>query len=72
MFQNIFHLIAGTGLGTTVECGWEIIDISALNGSNSLAVPPTTTFYNTDFITIYFSTLGINNVIISSATSLNL
>lgn len=56
--------------GTTVECGWEEIDISALDGTDTLIVPTGSTFFNTTFITIYLDTLCPNNVIRVSATSL--
>lgn len=61
---------SGTGVGTTVECDTDVVDISALNGTSELVVPDGTTFYNTEFITIYMSELGVNNVITRSATTL--
>ena len=36
--------------GTTVECGWEQIDISAMSGTTSLVIPTGTTFFNCNFI----------------------
>jgi len=59
-----------TGLGTTVECPWEIVDIKTLSGTTTLYIPPTTTFYDCEFITVYMDQLGMNDVIRHHATSL--
>lgn len=56
--------------GTTVECGWEQIDISAMSGTTSLVIPTGTTFFNCNFITIYLDTLcGSDDTIQDDATS---
>jgi hypothetical protein len=47
--------------GTTVECGWEQVDISVVNGTSSLVVPAGTTFNNCKYITIYFDVLYCSN-----------
>jgi hypothetical protein len=59
-----------TGIGSTIECGYEEIDIEKLNGTNLLDVPSGSTFYETNFITIIFDTLGMNNTIKSDTGSL--
>jgi hypothetical protein len=57
--------------GTTVECGWEQIDISKVNGTSSLVVPSGTTFNNCKFITIFFDVLySSSDIIQDDATSL--
>ena len=55
--------------GTTVECGWEEIDITAINGTSSLVVPSGTTFNNCKFITIFFDNLICSNDIITDDAS---
>jgi hypothetical protein len=60
----------GTCSGTTVECGWEQVDITALNGTTELIVPSGYTFNGADFITIFMDSLCVNDVIPGSATSL--
>ena len=50
-----------TCVGTTVECGWEQIDISGLTGSSQIIVPTGSTFINCKFITIYFDILYCSN-----------
>lgn len=61
----------GSGVGTTVECFSEQLNISALNGTTSLTVTNGALYNTTGFITIYFNTLtAINFVIKESATSL--
>jgi len=56
--------------GSTVICSWNQIDISALDGTKFLVVNSGSTFNNTELITIYRGVLGINNIIMSGATSL--
>lgn len=55
--------------GTTVECGWEEINITAINGTSSLVVPSGTTFNNCKFITIFFDNLVCSNDIITDDAS---
>jgi hypothetical protein len=55
--------------GTTVECGWEQIDINKVNGTSSLVVPSGTTFNNCKFITIFFDNLICSNDTISDDAS---
>lgn len=60
-----------TCIGTTVECGSEQIDISALSGSSQIVVPTGNTFINCKFITIYFDELYcVNPTIKDDASSL--
>jgi hypothetical protein len=59
-----------TGNGTTVVTPYEVVDISAIDGSAILFVPNSARFYNTQYITIVINNLGINDVIMSNATSL--
>ena len=57
--------------GTTVECNFQEIDISALNGTSLLSVLSGSTFNNVGYITIVMNTLcGSSNVITSGATCL--
>ena len=55
--------------GTTVECGWEQIDINKVNGTSSLVIPSGTTFNNCKFITIFFDNLLCSNDTISDDAS---
>jgi hypothetical protein len=55
--------------GTTVECGWEQIDINKMNGTSSLVIPSGTTFNNCKFITIFFDNLLCSNDTISDDAS---
>ena len=55
--------------GTTVECGWEQIDINKVNGTSSLVIPSGTTFNNCKFITIFFDDLLCSNDTISDDAS---
>ena len=55
--------------GTTVECGWEQIDINKVNGTSSLVIPSGTTFNNCKFITIFFDNLICSNDTISDDAS---
>jgi len=62
---------SGTGVGTTVECSSQVIDISALDGTTSLTVLNGSAFNTAGFITIYLNTLtGVDFVIKEGATSL--
>ena len=61
---------SGTGDGTSVVTPYEVVNISAIDGSNQLIVPNGATFYNTQYITIVMNNLGMNDVIMTGATSL--
>jgi hypothetical protein len=59
-----------TSDGTTVECDSAEVSFSLINGTSALTVPDGTLFYNTNYITIYTKSLGINDVITDSSMSL--
>ena len=66
---GIYDCDAGTG--TTVECGSDLIDITALNGTSELIVNNGSVFNNSDFVTLYFNALmGSESLIASGATCL--
>ena len=57
-------------LGTSVQTPYQVIDISQMNGSNTITVPNGAAFYNTQYITIVMDYLGMNNVIRANVASL--
>jgi hypothetical protein len=56
--------------GTSVQTPYQVIDISQIDGSNTITVTNGAAFYNTQYITIMMDYPGMNNVINRSATSL--
>lgn len=60
----------GSGTGTSVVCDNSTTGIEKINGTNYLEVTDGSVFENCGYITIHFSTLGINDTIKDSVTSL--
>lgn len=57
---------SSNGNGTMVISDWEEVDASSISGGNTIKVPSNDTFYDSDYITVYLGSLGINNVITGS------
>jgi hypothetical protein len=70
--ETIINCVGSAGYisGTTVECGWENISLSSLNGSSYLTVPNGIAFTGTTHITLFMNSLGVNDTITGSSTSL--
>ena len=56
--------------GSTIECGWEQIDISGLTGTSVLTVSDGSIFTGTTHITIFMNSLGTNDIITGGSISL--
>ena len=73
--QNTIGTLAGfvseyQVTGSTIECGWEQIDISGLTGTSVLTVSDGSIFTGTTHITIFMNSLGTNDIITGGSISL--
>lgn len=55
--------------GATIDATYEAVDISVINGTNILSVLNGTSYYNIEFITIFFGELGIGGTITNEVHS---